>query len=131
MKVSGGFLVSGLAIVTFVQTGLSCEVPLFGGVKGKPKGTPTILSWGGGSPIKTRLTQKVLEEVGPTEANMGNCCEDDQSIIDLWRTDRGAADVNGTDFSEFLYQKELGEPHPLCQHDFLSSWFMHVGLTER
>ncbi|CAJ1416890.1 unnamed protein product [Effrenium voratum] len=44
-----------------------------------------------------------------SQANMGNCCENDQSIIDLWRTDRGAADVNGTDFSEFLYQKELGE----------------------
>jgi arylsulfatase I/J len=42
-----------------------------------------------------------------SQANMQTCCESDQTIIDFWRTDHGAADVNGTDYSEFLYQREL------------------------
>jgi len=42
-----------------------------------------------------------------SQANMQTCCESDQTIIDFWRTDRGASDVNSTGYSEFLYQKEL------------------------
>ena len=42
-----------------------------------------------------------------SQANMQTCCDDDQTIIDFWHTDRGASDVNGTDYSEFLYMREL------------------------
>jgi len=42
-----------------------------------------------------------------SQANMQTCCESDQTIIDFWRTDQGASDVNSTDYSEFLYQREL------------------------
>ena len=41
------------------------------------------------------------------QGNMQTCCESDRSIVDFWRTDHGARDVNGTDYSEFLYKKEL------------------------
>ena len=42
-----------------------------------------------------------------SQSNMQTCCEHDQTIIDFWRTDRPASDVNGSGYSEFLYQKEL------------------------
>lgn len=42
-----------------------------------------------------------------SQSNMQTCCEKDQSIIDFWRTTSGASDVNGTAYSEFLYQNEL------------------------
>ena len=42
-----------------------------------------------------------------SQANMQTCCEPDQTIIDFWRTDRGASDVNSTDYSEWLYRDEL------------------------
>ncbi|CAJ1355173.1 unnamed protein product [Effrenium voratum] len=42
-----------------------------------------------------------------SQSNIQTCCEEDQSIIDFWRTDRGASDANSTDYSEFLYEKEL------------------------
>jgi arylsulfatase I/J len=38
---------------------------------------------------------------------MQTCCEKDQTIIDFWHTDKGASDLNSTDYSEFLYQREL------------------------
>ena len=38
---------------------------------------------------------------------MQTCCEPDQTIIDFWRTDRGASDVNSTGYSEWLYRDEL------------------------
>ena len=41
------------------------------------------------------------------QGNMQTCCESDRSIVDFWRTDRAASDVNGTDYSEFLYRNEL------------------------
>ena len=41
-----------------------------------------------------------------SQSNIQTCCEEDQSIIDFWRTDRGASDANSTDYSEFLYQKD-------------------------
>ena len=42
-----------------------------------------------------------------SQSNMQTCCEKDRSIIDFWRTNKGASDVNGSDYSEFLYQTEL------------------------
>lgn len=42
-----------------------------------------------------------------SQSNMQTCCEGDRSIIDFWRTNKGASDVNGSDYSEFLYQTEL------------------------
>eukprot|EP00050_Salpingoeca_kvevrii_P006706 m.291120 g.291120 ORF g.291120 m.291120 type:complete len:544 (+) comp12413_c0_seq1:60-1691(+) len=42
-----------------------------------------------------------------SQANMQTCCEDNQQIIDLWRTDRGASDVNGTDYEEYLFEREM------------------------
>jgi arylsulfatase I/J len=42
-----------------------------------------------------------------SQANMQTCCESDQTIIDFWRTDHGASDVNNTDYSEFLFRNEL------------------------
>ena len=38
---------------------------------------------------------------------MQTCCEKDQTIIDFWHTDRGASDVNSTEYSEWLYRDEL------------------------
>ena len=42
-----------------------------------------------------------------SQSNMQTCCEGDRSTIDFWRTNKGASDVNGSDYSEFLYQTEL------------------------
>lgn len=42
-----------------------------------------------------------------SQANMQTCCEKDQTIIDFWHTDRGASDVNSTEYSEWLYRDEL------------------------
>lgn len=42
-----------------------------------------------------------------SQVNMQTCCQNDKSIIDFWRTDRGASDANGTGYSEFLFQREL------------------------
>lgn len=42
-----------------------------------------------------------------SQANMQTCCDNDQTIVDFWHTDHGASDVNGTDYSEFLYMREL------------------------
>ncbi|CAE7245189.1 ARSB [Symbiodinium natans] len=41
------------------------------------------------------------------QSNMQTCCDSDPTIVDFWRTDRGASDVNGTGYSEFLYRQEL------------------------
>eukprot|EP00913_Durusdinium_trenchii_P014136 g13268.t1 len=57
-----------------------------------------------------------------SQANMQTCCEQDQSLIDFWRTDHGAADVNGTGYSEFLYQKELLSV--IEQHDPVDPLFL-------
>lgn len=57
-----------------------------------------------------------------SQANMQTCCESDQTIIDFWRTDHGASDVNNTDYSEFLYQREL--VGIIEQHDAATPLFL-------
>jgi len=44
------------------------------------------------------------------QSTMDICCGKNyrhSRIVDFWRTDRGAADMNGTSYSEFLYQREI------------------------